>query len=222
MPHQEARFLTPLILPLVISLAGRISKLGRKFWLVWLVMNGVAAVVFGLLHQGGIVPAIALVQHQSLGFQDCKKIPSNTDQVLCLSNTSGLFHIEDGNTYNTHVIFYKTYMPPHHLFGYNPESAQSHGVVLKISDWREKSRSELLGDIVASVGNQAIGIDRDLVTGTHGQKGQQAVLFRKTGPTLFNRTILIAPATVDFSDQDFYENRDTISWHANFDHMDII
>ncbi|KAF8944516.1 alpha 1,2 mannosyltransferase [Haplosporangium gracile] len=32
MPHQEARFLTPLILPLVVSLSGRISRLGRKFW----------------------------------------------------------------------------------------------------------------------------------------------------------------------------------------------
>jgi len=32
MPHQEARFLTPLIIPLVVSLSGRISKLGRKFW----------------------------------------------------------------------------------------------------------------------------------------------------------------------------------------------
>ncbi|KAG0302348.1 hypothetical protein BGZ98_007592, partial [Dissophora globulifera] len=32
MPHQEARFLTPLILPLAVSLSGRISKLGRSFW----------------------------------------------------------------------------------------------------------------------------------------------------------------------------------------------
>jgi hypothetical protein len=32
MPHQEARFLTPLILPLVISLSGRIARLGRRFW----------------------------------------------------------------------------------------------------------------------------------------------------------------------------------------------
>lgn len=36
MPHQEARFLTPLILPLVISLSGRISRLGRKFWVGYL------------------------------------------------------------------------------------------------------------------------------------------------------------------------------------------
>ncbi|KAG0234376.1 alpha 1,2 mannosyltransferase [Actinomortierella wolfii] len=32
MPHQEARFLTPLLIPLVLTLASRVSKLGRTFW----------------------------------------------------------------------------------------------------------------------------------------------------------------------------------------------
>ncbi|KAF9358569.1 alpha 1,2 mannosyltransferase [Mortierella sp. AD094] len=224
MPHQEARFLTPLILPLVISLSGRISKLGRKFWPLWLLLNGVLAIVFGLLHQSGIVPAMSLVQRQSLGFQDCKEVPSNKNQVLCLvyPSKNGLLHVEDGMTYNTHVIFYKTYMPPHHLFGYNPNAAQSHGVTLTISDWRAKSRTELLQDITLSTENHTVKVDKDLLRSTRDQSGQQAVLFRKAGPARFERIILIAPATVDFSDEDFYETRDRFSWHANFDHMDII
>ncbi|KAF9170573.1 hypothetical protein BGX21_011089 [Mortierella sp. AD011] len=135
---------------------------------------------------------------------------------------TGLLHVEDGMTYNTHVIFYKTYMPPHHLFGYNPNAAQSHGVTLTISDWREKTRAELLQDITVSTTNHTLKVNKDLLRSAHEKSGQQAVLFQEIEPARFERIILIAPATVDFSNEDFYETRDSFSCHANFDHMDII
>ncbi|KAF9981349.1 hypothetical protein BGZ75_007384 [Mortierella antarctica] len=150
MPHQEARFLTPLILPLIISLSGRISKLGRKFW---------------------------------------------------------------------------------HLLGYNPKQAQSHGLDLRVSDWREKDRTQLLQDL--GISDQSQGqktqekialVDRTLLGPVQNQleKGQQALLFRKAGPSHWQRTILIAPSTVDFTDQEFYATRNQISRHANFDHIQTI
>ncbi|KAF9935853.1 hypothetical protein BGZ67_002915 [Mortierella alpina] len=150
MPHQEARFLTPLILPLIISLSGRISKLGRKFW---------------------------------------------------------------------------------HLLGYNPKQAQSHGLDLRVSDWREKDRTQLLQDL--GISDQPQGhktqekiavVDRTLLGPVQNQleKGQQALLFRKAGPSHWQRTILIAPSTVDFTDQEFYATRNQISRHANFDHIQTI
>ncbi|KAG0367413.1 hypothetical protein BGZ54_003907 [Gamsiella multidivaricata] len=220
MPHQEARFLSPLILPLVISLSGRISKLGRKFWPLWLLVNGVMAIVFGLFHQAGVVPATELVQRQSLGFQDCKPVSSTRDHMLCLTSPSeqGTLHIEDGMSYTTHIIFYKTYLPPHHLFGYSLSAAQSHGVNLTISDWREKSYRDLLKDLDGT----AAKLDRALLESVRESRGQQAVLFRKTGPIHYERTVLIAPATVDFSTEEFYEPRERFSRHANFDHVQVL
>ncbi|KAG9320322.1 hypothetical protein KVV02_002455 [Mortierella alpina] len=238
MPHQEARFLTPLILPLIISLSGRISKLGRKFWPLWLLGNGIMALVLGLFHQSGLVPAMEIVQQQALGFQECREVRSsaahsNNDHTVCFTHDEirGKYHTADGGTYTTHVIFYKTYLPPQHLLGYNPKQAQSHGLDLRVSDWREKDRTQLLQDL--GVSDQPQGqktqekiavVDRTLIGPVQNQleKGQQALLFRKAGPSQWQRTILIAPSTVDFTDQEFYATRDQISRHANFDHIQTI
>ncbi|KAF9560924.1 alpha 1,2 mannosyltransferase [Mortierella alpina] len=234
MPHQEARFLTPLILPLVISLSGRIAKLGRKFW----VRNSIMALVLGLFHQSGLVPAMDIVQQQALGFQDCYDLHvnaahDNSNHRICLTHDEirGKYHSADGRTYSTHVIFYKTYLPPQHLLGYNPRQAKSHGLDLRVSDWREKDRIGLLRDLglsdqsqgqrsvrkTAAVNDTLLGPVQDQL-----KTGQLALLFRKAGPSHWQRTILIAPSTVDFTDQDFYETRKQISRHANFDHIQTI
>ncbi|KAF9947597.1 hypothetical protein BGZ72_010430 [Mortierella alpina] len=188
MPHQEARFLTPLILPLIVSLSGRISKLGRKFWPLWLLGNGIMALVLGLFHQSGLVPAMEIVQQQALGFQGCREVNSNAssinDHILCFTNNE------------------------------NP-------------DWREKDRAELLQDLEAH-GQQAeetiAMVNRTLLGSAQNQNegGQLPLLFRKAGPLHWQRTILIAPSTVDFTDQDFYSTRKQISRHANFDHIQTI
>ncbi|KAG0301456.1 hypothetical protein BGZ98_008347, partial [Dissophora globulifera] len=125
----------------------------------------------------------------------------------------------DGMSYETHVVFYKTYLPPYHLFGYNKRVANSQGVALSISDWRSKSRTQLLDDLAGSTTER---IDRTLLESVQQQGERQAVLFRKVGPTQYERTILIAPATVDFSDEAFYRTRDTFARHANFDHIDVL
>ncbi|KAI1313009.1 alpha 1,2 mannosyltransferase [Mortierella claussenii] len=193
MPHQEARFLTPLILPLVVSLSGRISKLGRKFWPLWLLTNGIAALLLGLFHQSGLVPGMGLVQHQSLGFQDCKEITPGHDLVVCQTypHQKGMMHVADGMSYTTHLIFYKTYMPPHHLLGYNVKAAAAQGVHLSILDWREKSREELIQNLTSLTKVQSnLGTDEEMVLRTRitsDEIGQRAVLFRKTGPAQFER-----------------------------------
>ncbi|KAF9581785.1 alpha 1,2 mannosyltransferase [Lunasporangiospora selenospora] len=228
-PHQEARFLTPLILPLIICLSSRISKLGRKFW-------------------AGVVPSIALVQEQSLGFQNCQPVAPNGDHIYCITNPShtGEFHTNDSNSYSTHVIFYKTYMPPLHLFGYNMrQSQEGHKVAVKISDWREKDRQELLvalgvataeqpkerfesnideaKDFVPQGENERVTrVDQDLLKKVKAQTDGQGVLFRKVAPRQYERTVLIAPATVDLSQENIFETRDALWPHANFDHLSEI
>ncbi|KAK3833128.1 MAG: Alg9-like mannosyltransferase family-domain-containing protein [Linnemannia elongata] len=190
---------------------------------LWLVLNGVLAIVFGVIHQAGLVPAMDLIQTQSLGFQDCRGVGSG-DHILCTTDPlkSGVFHPQDNNTYVTRVIFYKTYMPPYHLFGYNEPQAHSHGVYLKILDWRSKSKDELIESLFSKE-ELAMRVERTLLSAARKehQQGQRPVIFRETGPRQYERTVLVAPGTVDFSEQAFDNDgtKDRISRHANFDHM---
>jgi hypothetical protein len=55
-PHQEARFLLPAV-PLLLSTV-KIPRRGMRPWLgAWALFNILAAVLFGVYHQGGAVPA---------------------------------------------------------------------------------------------------------------------------------------------------------------------
>ncbi|KAG2159341.1 glycosyltransferase family 22 protein [Suillus bovinus] len=93
-PHQEPRFLVPLLLPIIVLVAntGRLAHVGKAFWVSCSIFNFVLAVLFGILHQGGVVPSLfhlhSLVADPSLGTR-------------------------------TNIIYWKTYMPPLHLLGVN-------------------------------------------------------------------------------------------------------
>ena len=58
-PHQEARFLLPLLVPLIL-LAPAPPLRRRCFVAVWLAFNVAMIVVMGVLHQGGVVPSLVL------------------------------------------------------------------------------------------------------------------------------------------------------------------
>jgi len=94
-PHQEMRFLLPMLVPLV--LLGYKGIFGSEsFWwlkIVWIVFNVVLLIFLGLFHQGGVVPVIQTLSSQPVG-------PDATQ----------------------HIIFYHTYMPPEHLFAIEPSS----------------------------------------------------------------------------------------------------
>ncbi|KAG1802573.1 glycosyltransferase family 22 protein [Suillus variegatus] len=93
-PHQEPRFLVPLLLPIIVLIAntGQLAHVGKAFWVSCSIFNFVLAVLFGILHQGGVVPSLfhlhPLVANASLGTR-------------------------------TNIIYWKTYMPPLHLLGVN-------------------------------------------------------------------------------------------------------
>ncbi|KAI9496535.1 Alg9-like mannosyltransferase family-domain-containing protein [Zychaea mexicana] len=71
MPHQEARFLTPMMVPLVLVYTWNRVKINRVFWFLWLASNVATTFIFGVLHQGGLVPAMIFLQQQSLGMEGC-------------------------------------------------------------------------------------------------------------------------------------------------------
>lgn len=62
-PHQEARFLLPAIPSLLSTI--NVPKRAAKFWTgVWFLFNILAAVLFGVYHQGGAVPVQGWIAKQ--------------------------------------------------------------------------------------------------------------------------------------------------------------
>ncbi len=96
-PHQEPRFLVPLITPLALLMPvgpfvpeKSASKWTRALKLIWIVFNLTLGIFFGVLHQGGVVPSLNYVHSQ----------------------------LESGQVRN--VVFYHTYMPPRFLLAMRP------------------------------------------------------------------------------------------------------
>ncbi|KAG2224178.1 hypothetical protein INT45_001296 [Circinella minor] len=115
MPHQEARFLTPMLVPLVMIYTWNRAKFNRMFMFLWIAFNAITTVIFAGLHQGGLVPAMIFLQQQSLGIEGCHVLDSSL-----LGCNFG--EVENSSTSNydvtTYLLFYKTYMPPRHFLGY--------------------------------------------------------------------------------------------------------
>nr|XP_013015745.1 GPI mannosyltransferase 4 isoform X1 [Cavia porcellus]XP_013015746.1 GPI mannosyltransferase 4 isoform X1 [Cavia porcellus]XP_013015747.1 GPI mannosyltransferase 4 isoform X1 [Cavia porcellus]XP_013015748.1 GPI mannosyltransferase 4 isoform X1 [Cavia porcellus] len=87
--HQEARFLIPLLIPLVLLCSPRTHPMPWKGTLV--LFNALGALFFGCLHQGGLVPGLRVLE-----------------QVVHAPVRPGL------PTHYT-LLFSSTYMPPQHL-----------------------------------------------------------------------------------------------------------
>lgn len=134
-PHQEPRFLIPLILPIVLIMHD-ILKLHNEFLLsasfrryfmigllTWLLFNSVMCIFFGMIHQGGIVNMLFYISDITAS---CEKVTS--------------------------VITYQTYMSPQFLIGQQSSKCfhvQNYGsdlkeLVNKISALKESSTNYLI------------------------------------------------------------------------------
>ncbi|KAL9602586.1 MAG: hypothetical protein Q9219_001730 [cf. Caloplaca sp. 3 TL-2023] len=73
-PHQEPRFLLPVVPLFLSSISLPKSMLLRKYWLgTWVTFNAVLGVLMGIYHQGGVIPAQLWLGHQQqydLGFNE--------------------------------------------------------------------------------------------------------------------------------------------------------
>ncbi|XP_078062373.1 GPI alpha-1,2-mannosyltransferase 4-like isoform X1 [Mustelus asterias] len=87
--HQEPRYISPLIVPLVILSAPKCEML--KWKVVIVLFNVLGSVHFGCLHQGGLIP--------------------------CLSYLEKTLHSKNplANPLEHSLVFYHTYMPPRYL-----------------------------------------------------------------------------------------------------------
>ncbi|KAJ3555818.1 hypothetical protein NM688_g2367 [Phlebia brevispora] len=88
-PHQEPRFLTPLLVPFIVLVANHgIQNVGRWFWIITMALNFALALVFGVLHQGGVVRSLL-----------------NLHELINVGTTQN----------RSTIVYWKTYMPPRHL-----------------------------------------------------------------------------------------------------------
>ncbi|CAH1779404.1 unnamed protein product [Owenia fusiformis] len=91
-PHQEPRFLIPLLVPAILVFLYRAQHWGHLLHFLltsWFFWNTLGCILYGVLHQGGVIPAIGHLQG-------------------ILANS--------GFSHTTHIVLYHTYMPPEHLF----------------------------------------------------------------------------------------------------------
>lgn len=118
-PHQEPRFLLPLIVPLHLFTAASgtngpfcfltNNRFGKGFWMAF---NLTLTLFFGVLHQGGVVPM--LLSLSSIANVDTVANPStNWLTSYCTFNAIDDFSPEMIG--DVPLIFAKTYMPPRFL-----------------------------------------------------------------------------------------------------------
>jgi len=88
--HQEPRFLLPTV-PLLLSSIRLPQRYARSWIAAWIAFNAFAGVLFGIYHQGGVVPAQIWISRQS-----------DVSQVLWWKTYSPPRWLLDGQ--NSHVI----------------------------------------------------------------------------------------------------------------------
>lgn len=93
-PHQEPRFLLPLLLPIVIlfgdhAFPGSRHRISTRA-VAWIAFNFSLAIFFGFVHQGGIVPSLAHLSWE-------------------------ISRVSQSGTPVAAVVYHQTYMPPWHL-----------------------------------------------------------------------------------------------------------
>ena len=107
-PHQEPRYILPVLVPLVCFIARDIGALkNRKFYVAVFLFNLTGTCWYGFLHQGGILPSVTYLTNH---------FKSNTNKTTLL-------------------IYWKTYKVPQHLFLQNANDKKLIFKDMAGSDW---------------------------------------------------------------------------------------
>ncbi|XP_078522612.1 GPI alpha-1,2-mannosyltransferase 4 [Lissotriton helveticus] len=134
-PHQEPRFLIPLILPLVLWSAPESQKIQWKSIIV--LFNLLGAIVFGCLHQGGLIP--------------------------CLSQLEHVIHTKESLNNPSHytLLFTHTYMPPRYLL--NIKNQETSVDVIDMAGTEEKQFCQKVGNIAGDMSSRNTETPQDRI-----------------------------------------------------------
>lgn len=104
-PHQEARFLLPLLVPLVILYGSKCYK-SRILFSIWIVFNVLLTGFYGFVHQAGVTSSIFAIKSE---------LSKSTAQ-------------------NVNIIFSSTYIPPQHLLGIHADNQSKYNAKINFYD----------------------------------------------------------------------------------------
>ena len=119
-PHQEPRFIMPVLLPMVMLFSSEVVdlKYSSTIFMSWSIWNVIGYIFFGILHQGGVLPSLL-----HLNKVINQKVESST-QLYC-----------------HHVVYFHTYMPPTHLLAW-PNNVVLNGHKLYVHDLAGSSQEQ--------------------------------------------------------------------------------
>jgi GPI mannosyltransferase 4 len=104
-PHQEPRFLLPIVPLILTSIRVPASKIAnRVFWASWFLFNILLAILMGTYHQGGI-------------------IPTQLSMPYLITDSINTTHSQ---AHNIEVFWWKTYPPPTFLLGATTNHPTTH------------------------------------------------------------------------------------------------
>ncbi|CAO3665730.1 unnamed protein product [Umbelopsis ramanniana] len=216
-PHQEPRFLSPMLLPAVFLFARHTKRLSSAFWIIWISFNLALAIVFGLVHQGGVVPAVIHVGEQSKDIHGCDL--RFGAYAICESAASeanpNITTLSAGNTFLvTNLVFYKTFMPPQHLIAYPHQWRDSSNIVVNVID--------LAGGPIDKV-TSALESQTYIPTAWIPEDTSKTVFIYKPSSYAFERTLFIMPGTAKPPIDSHRLQRVAQFWpHVNFDDLDKV
>ncbi|CAG8530195.1 33467_t:CDS:10 [Gigaspora margarita] len=215
----------------VIVPSDRLQKLPKLFWLAWVIFNAIFTVFFGGYHQAGIIPIIQRLQYQTIGFRNCEEYEGTVRCDIGRKIIRPVVKNSSSETFITNIIFYKTYMPPRHLFCY-PEAWRDTNIQVNIHDLAGRPIRILETLLLKQVNPRRQLITPNLMRHIHFQRRVDGnVTLRQ-----YERTLLVTPSTTDLSifeeHNELHSNSETKKielvlidkyWpHLNFDYLDRV
>ena len=151
-PHQEPRFLLPLVVPLAALFGGAVTRT-RTRSLAWIAFNLAGFIVFGVAHQGGVASATAAVPSvardewtRTLTNARAGVTNTNANDDAAESLLNGLESESASTPPRVHAAFWRVYTPPLALLARrSPEERDwSPGATLAstppLATWRRRDR----------------------------------------------------------------------------------
>ncbi|KAJ1911991.1 alpha 1,2 mannosyltransferase [Tieghemiomyces parasiticus] len=223
-PHQEPRFLLPMLPSVVIATQGFVTRAGSTFWRLWLAFNALLLIVFGVAHQGGVVPVLNYIQMSTLGHGQCAMVTDGFYRCTRglqpgVITPSPAVPLTESAPVFTRAVFYRTFMPPPHLLA-QPAAAGPES--FELVDLAGRSRAEFMAYLEAAGPRDPRGhLSADYWT-------HHTVYRRHTDADRWDRTLLVYPASTEFTAAEERALRErsfrvfTASPHVNFDDIGTV
>ncbi|PIA17675.1 hypothetical protein COEREDRAFT_96592 [Coemansia reversa NRRL 1564] len=224
-PHQEPRFLLPVLPAIMVCTWRWHSIFLRRLWHFWVLFNLILAIAYGVIHQAGVIPTLDFLKRTSvLPTVHCTNASLTLD-VTCMDTNVALENsLYDTNVAHirTTVFFFSTFMPPRHMLS-QPVDRDALQARVELHDLISMEDYQVRNQIRNSV----------LVNCTLAQQTDpDALLLKKLTSGTYEscRTLFVMPASIDWQR---VVSLDTIDYslmpifsngpHVNFDHIaDVI